>query len=89
MRLWSHDARHPFNPHAAVPFSTRRGDSKWACDSKDVLLTTSCTDALEMSAMIFDIRLDDTVIVPSFTFASTAFAFARHGATLRFCTSIR
>jgi dTDP-4-amino-4,6-dideoxygalactose transaminase len=53
--------------------------------SDDVLLTTSCTDALEMSAMLLDIRPGDTVIVPSFTFVSTALAFARQGASLLFC----
>jgi dTDP-4-amino-4,6-dideoxygalactose transaminase len=50
----------------------------------DVLLTTSCTDALEMSAMMLDLRPGDTVIVPSFTFVSTALAFTREGATIRF-----
>lgn len=45
-----------------------------------VLLTTSCTDALEMSALLLDIQPGDEVIVPSFTFVSTANAFALHGA---------
>jgi dTDP-4-amino-4,6-dideoxygalactose transaminase len=45
----------------------------------DVLLTTSCTDALEMSAMLLEGAPGDTVIVPSFTFVSTALAFAREG----------
>jgi dTDP-4-amino-4,6-dideoxygalactose transaminase len=45
----------------------------------EVLLTTSCTDALEMSAMLLDRRPGDTVIVPSFTFVSSALAFAREG----------
>jgi dTDP-4-amino-4,6-dideoxygalactose transaminase len=52
--------------------------------SADVLLTTSCTDALEMAAMLLDIQPGDVVVVPSFTFTSTALAFARAGATLRF-----
>jgi dTDP-4-amino-4,6-dideoxygalactose transaminase len=51
----------------------------------DVLLTTSCTAALELSAMLLDLRPGDTVIVPSFTFTSTALAFAREGARIRFC----
>jgi dTDP-4-amino-4,6-dideoxygalactose transaminase len=51
----------------------------------DVLLTTSCTDALEMSALLVGIRPGDVVVVPSFTFTSTALAFAREGARLRFC----
>lgn len=52
---------------------------------EDVLLTTSCTDALEMAAMVVGIGTGDVVIVPSFTFTSTALAFAREGARLRFC----
>lgn len=50
----------------------------------DVLLTTSCTGALEMAAMLIDPRPGDVVIVPSFTFVSTALAFAREGFRLRF-----
>jgi dTDP-4-amino-4,6-dideoxygalactose transaminase len=52
--------------------------------AEDVLMTTSCTDALEMSALLLDIKPGDVVIVPSFTFVSTALAFVRAGATLRF-----
>lgn len=48
------------------------------------LLTTSCTTALEMSAMLLDLQPGDRVIVPSFTFVSTALAFAREGAELVF-----
>lgn len=53
--------------------------------ASDVLLTTSCTDALEMASMLVGIRPGDVVVVPSFTFTSTALAFAREGAGLRFC----
>jgi dTDP-4-amino-4,6-dideoxygalactose transaminase len=45
-----------------------------------VLLTTSCTDALEMSALLADIRPGDEVIVPSFTFVSSINAFVMRGA---------
>ena len=45
-----------------------------------VLLTTSCTHALEMSAILLDIKPDDEVIVPSFTFVSTVNAFVLRGA---------
>jgi dTDP-4-amino-4,6-dideoxygalactose transaminase len=45
-----------------------------------VLLTTSCTSALEMAALLLDIQPGDEVIVPSFTFVSTANAFALRGA---------
>lgn len=51
----------------------------------DVMLTTSCTAALEMSAMLLDLRPGDTVIVPSFTFTSTALAYVRQGAKIVFC----
>ncbi len=49
-----------------------------------VLLTTSCTHALEMAALLADIREGDEVIMPSFTFVSTADAFALRGAKIRF-----
>jgi len=45
-----------------------------------VLLTTSCTHALEMAALLLDIRPGDEVIVPSFTFVSTVNAFVLRGA---------
>jgi dTDP-4-amino-4,6-dideoxygalactose transaminase len=51
------------------------------------LLTTSCTDALEMSALLMDIKPQDEVIVPSYTFVSSALAFAREGARIVFCDS--
>ena len=51
----------------------------------EVLLTTSCTAALEMSAMLLDLGPGDTVIVPSFTFTSTALAYVRQGAKIVFC----
>lgn len=46
-----------------------------------VLLTTSCTHALEMAALLLEIKPGDEVIVPSFTFVSTANAFVLRGAT--------
>lgn len=49
-----------------------------------VLLTTSCTDALEMCALLLEISPGDEVILPSFTFVSTANAFALRGARLVF-----
>lgn len=54
---------------------------------KKALLTTSCTDALEMSAILLDIQPGDEVILPSYTFVSTANAFALRGATLKFADS--
>jgi dTDP-4-amino-4,6-dideoxygalactose transaminase len=49
-----------------------------------VLLTTSCTDALEMAALLADITPGDEVIMPSFTFVSTANAFVLRGAKIVF-----
>ncbi|MDH5681263.1 MAG: dTDP-4-amino-4,6-dideoxygalactose transaminase, partial [Spirochaetota bacterium] len=51
---------------------------------KKALLTTSCTHALEMSAILADIQAGDEVILPSFTFTSTANAYVLRGATLVF-----
>ncbi|MDO4272817.1 MAG: dTDP-4-amino-4,6-dideoxygalactose transaminase [Eubacteriales bacterium] len=53
-----------------------------------VMLTTSCTHALEMAAYLADIRPGDEVIMPSYTFVSTADAFVLRGATIVF-TDIR
>jgi len=50
-----------------------------------VLLTTSCTHALEMSAILLDLQPGDEVIVPSYTFVTTANAFCLHGGKPTFC----
>jgi len=52
--------------------------------AKKVMLTHSCTAALEMAAILCDIQPGDEVIMPSFTFVSTANAFALRGAVIRF-----
>ena len=52
------------------------------------LLTTSGTDALEMCAMLCDLKPGDEVIVPSYTFVSTALAFLREGAKVVFADSM-
>lgn len=52
-----------------------------------VLLTTSCTDALEMAALLIDIQPGDEIIAPSYTFVSTVNAFALRGAKIVFCDS--
>lgn len=54
---------------------------------KKCLLTTSCTDALEMAALLTGVGPCDEVIVPSYTFVSTALAFVRTGAKVVFCDS--
>ncbi len=70
---------------ASGPFASRCAEIlRDSLRAHDVLMTTSCTDALEMTALMLDIEPGDTVIVPSFTFTSTALAFARQGANIRF-----
>lgn len=54
---------------------------------KKTLLTTSCTDALEMAAILLNIEPGDEVIVPSYTFVSSALAFIRQGAKIVFADS--
>lgn len=53
-------------------------------ESGKVLLTTSCTHALEMAAILLNIAPGDEVIVPSFTFVTSALAFHMHGAKIIF-----
>lgn len=48
------------------------------------LLTTSCTHSLEMAAILLDIKKDDEIIMPSYTFVSTANAFVLRGAKVVF-----
>ena len=74
------------HPASGGPF-TERAAAELAdvTTAKEVLLTTSCTAALEMSAMLLDVGPGDTVVVPSFTFTTTALAYARQGARLIFC----
>ncbi len=55
---------------------------------KKTLLTTSCTDALEMAAILIDIKEGDEVIMPSYTFVSTANAFVLRGAKIVFADSM-
>lgn len=57
-------------------------ENKLLC--KKALLTTSCTHALEMAALLLDIKDGDEVIMPSYTFVSTANAFALRGAKIVF-----
>lgn len=68
----------PFSAAAAAILAEETG-------AREVLLTTSCTSALELSALLLDLGPEDTVVVPSFTFTSSALAFARQGARLLFC----
>ncbi len=68
----------PFSKRAAAMLQEETG-------AEEVLLTTSCTSALELSALMLDLEPGDTVIVPSFTFTTTALAFVRQGARILFC----
>lgn len=54
---------------------------------KKCLMTTSCTDALEMAAILSNVKEGDEVIIPSYTFVSTALPFIRQGATIVFADS--
>lgn len=56
---------------------------------KKCLLTTSCTDALEMCAILANISNDDEVIIPSYTFVSSALPFVRQGAKIVFADSYK
>jgi len=69
-----------FSKRCQVYFEQRFGFAK-------TLLTTSCTDALEMAAILCDIAAGDEVIVPSYTFVSTANAFVLRGAKICFADS--
>lgn len=62
-------------------------DSMWIEEktgTRKALLTTSCTHALEMAALLSDIEYGDEVIMPSYTFVSTADAFVQRGARIVF-----
>jgi dTDP-4-amino-4,6-dideoxygalactose transaminase len=60
-------------------------EQRYGCPK--ALLTTSCTDALEMCALLLDIQPGDEIIVPSYTFVSSALAFVRQGAKIIFADS--
>jgi dTDP-4-amino-4,6-dideoxygalactose transaminase len=75
-----HSGDGPFTKACQAFFEERYGFAR-------CLLTTSCTDALELSALLLDLKPGDEVIVPSFTFVSSANAFALRGAKLRFADS--
>lgn len=71
--------------HGSGPYSARAVSAiRETLGCHDAILTTSGTDALEMTSLLLDLGPGDTVVVPSFTFASVATAFARSGARIRF-----
>ena len=65
----------PFTKRCNAWLEEKTGTSK-------ALLTTSCTHALEMAAVLTQVKPGDEVILPSYTFVSTADAFVQRGATL-------
>ena len=67
------------------PFTRRAEELIGSIVGTKTLLTTSCTDALEMAALLLEIGPGDEVIVPSFTFVSTVNAFVLRGARAVFC----
>lgn len=83
--------------HAAVQSGKISGNGDYTQKCQDffcqrfgfskTLLTTSCTDALEMAAILANIQPGDEVIIPSYTFVSTANAFALRGAKIIFADS--
>lgn len=86
-REMQYTAQALLNAHTAAdgPFSRKCQELLEATlGVPSVLLTASCTDALELSALLLDIGPEDEVIVPSFTFVSTANAFALRGARIVF-----
>jgi len=68
----------PFTKRATALFLEKTG-------LPNAMLTTSCTHALELSALLAGVEPGDEVVLPSFTFSSTANAFLLRGASLRFC----
>ncbi len=73
------------------------GNGKYTAECQDffqkhlqvprTLLTTSCTDALEMASLLINIQPGDEIICPSYSFVSSALAFVRQGARIRFVDS--
>ena len=55
--------------------------------AKEVVLTSACTRALELAALLLELKPGDEVIVPAYTYVSSANAFELFGATVRFCDS--
>jgi dTDP-4-amino-4,6-dideoxygalactose transaminase len=67
---------------------TKKVEKELRCQlSSNVLLTNSCTSALEISAHLLDLKPGDEVILPAYTFPSTANAFMLRGATVRWADS--
>ena len=84
------EAYHGLTISEGGPFTARcEAALKEALGAPAVLLTSSCTHALEVAALLLDVGPGDEIIVPSFTFASTANAFAMRGGVRSSRTSVR
>ena len=80
---------------AAVEANHLQGDGRFAAEcnallekitgARCALIVSSCTSGLELAALLADVKPRDEVIVPSFTFVSTASAFALRGAKIKWC----
>lgn len=86
-RLYMADALNDGRLSGRGPYTERC--EKWFINKfpsiSGALLTTSCTHALEVTALLLDLSENDEVIVPSYTFVSSALAYHLHGAKIRFC----
>jgi dTDP-4-amino-4,6-dideoxygalactose transaminase len=81
-RLYMEQALAQLHIASDGPFSKRAAETlRQALGVSEVLLTTSCTDALEIASLLLELGPGDEVIMPSFTFVSTANAFVLRGAT--------
>ncbi len=79
----------------AVDANHLQGDGRFALEcnallekitgARCALIVSSCTSGLELAALLADIKPGDEVVVPSFTFVSTASAFALRGAKIKWC----
>ena len=79
------DAAEAGNVSASGPYADRVCELlRRHHDAGDVLLTTSGTGALELAALMLDLQPGDTVVVPSFTYVTSALAFVRAGARILF-----
>jgi dTDP-4-amino-4,6-dideoxygalactose transaminase len=80
--VYAEEAMRGGHLHGDGPFTRRATDALQAITgAPHALLTTSCTHALELAALLLDLGPGDEVLVPSFTFVSTASAVAMRGAT--------
>ena len=78
------DSGNPLHGPGVNIFKIKKELSK-SLGFKNIHLTNSCTSALEISALSLNLKRSDEIILPSFTFVTTASSFARTGCKLKFC----